>query len=134
MMQIDYAPALVGFEYKAGGKTLPVFNGIVVCEEFKNELLKRHEEVEEARKAAIEAKMYKESCLKWRLLLGAIWTRRRLRDEFQKDAQPELDPTAARIAAAKKLNEASKANDDAPSQPVAVEPLTLGATAFVEEL
>jgi len=134
MMQIDYAPALVGFEYKAGGKTLPVFNGIVVCEEFKNELLKRHEEVEEARKAAIEAKMYRESCLKWRLLLGAIWTRRRLRDEFQKDAQPELDPTAARIAAAKKLNEASKANDDAPSQPVAVEPLTLGATAFVEEL
>ena len=134
MMQIDYAPALVGFEYKAGGKTLPVFNGIVVCEEFKNELLKRHEEVEEARKAAIEAKMYRESCLKWRLLLGAIWTRRRLRDEFQKDAQPELDPTAARIAAAKKLNEASKAHDDAPSQPVAVEPLTLGATAFVEEL
>lgn len=133
-MQIDYAPALVGFEYKAGGKTLPVFNGIVVCEEFKDELLKRHEEAEEVRKAAIEAKMYREACLKWRLLLGAIWTRRRLRDEFQKDSQPELDPTAARIAAAKKLNEASQVNDDAPSQPVAVEPLTLGATAFVEEL
>ena len=28
---VDCAAALVGFEYKRGGQTLPVFQGVVVC-------------------------------------------------------------------------------------------------------
>ena len=35
---LDFAPALVGFEYQRGGKTLPVFEGVVVCEEFEVQL------------------------------------------------------------------------------------------------
>ena len=128
-MSIDYAPALVGFEYKAGGKTLPVFNGIVVCEEFKDDLLSKHEEAEETRRLAIEAKVYKEACLHWRLLLGAIWTRAALREEFQ-DGEVFQDPTARRIAAARAMHE----SDNHPTAAVAVEPLELGAAAYVEEL
>lgn len=135
-MNIDYAPALVGFEYKAGGKTLPVFNGIVVCEEFKAELLKRHEEAEEARRIALEEKAFKEACLHWRLLLGAVWTRARLRDEFQDGAAAEdLDPTARRLAAARAMNE-HEGHPPPVSEPAraAIEPFTLGAAAFVEQL
>ena len=129
LMNIDYAPALVGFEYKAGGKTLPLFNGIVVCEEFKDELLKRHEDAEEARRITLEAKAYKEACTHWRLLLGAIWTRARLRDEFQDGVTTEeADPTARRIAAARAMNERDETTTERDER------LVLGAAAFVEEL
>jgi xeroderma pigmentosum group C-complementing protein len=151
LMNIDYAPALVGFEYKAGGKTLPVFDGIVICEEFKDSVMEKYEEAEEARRVAIEAKIYKDACLKWRLLLGAMWTRRYLREEFQggdKEDRP-LNPTAARLAAAKAMNDAAtapkQASIDARSaraQTIQNQSIdndvrsafTLGATAFVEEL
>ena len=132
-MHIDYAPALVGFEYKAGGKTLPVFNGVVVCEEFKDALLRKHEELEEARRLALEAKAFRDACLRWRLLLGAIWTRARLREEFQDGAVDDEDHTARRLAAAKAMNDAS--TDELRIVPTtAIEPMTLGADAYVEEL
>ena len=35
---IDYAPAMVGFDYRSG-RCLPVFDGIVVCTEFKDAIL-----------------------------------------------------------------------------------------------
>lgn len=37
-LEIDYAPAMVGFEYK-NGQSFPVFDGIVVCSEFKDAIL-----------------------------------------------------------------------------------------------
>ena len=37
-LEIDYAPAMVGFEFK-NGRSHPVFEGIVVCAEFKDALL-----------------------------------------------------------------------------------------------
>jgi len=132
-MQIDYAPALVGFEYKAGGKTLPVFNGVVVCEEFKDALLRKHEEIEEARRLALEAKAFRDACLRWRLLLGAIWTRARLREEFQAGAVDDDDHTARRLAAAKAMNDAANDRPRVPTT-ITIEPMTLGADAFVEEL
>ena len=132
-MQIDYAPALVGFEYKAGGKTLPVFNGVVVCEEFKDALLRKHEEIEEARRLALEAKAFRDACLRWRLLLGAIWTRARLREEFQDGAVDDDDHTARRLAAAKAMNDAANDRPRVPTT-ITIEPMTLGADAFVEEL
>jgi xeroderma pigmentosum group C-complementing protein len=35
---IDYAPAMVGFDYRSG-RCLPVFDGIVVCTEFQSAIL-----------------------------------------------------------------------------------------------
>lgn len=37
-LNIDYAPAMVGFEFK-NGQSYPVFDGIVVCSEFKDAIL-----------------------------------------------------------------------------------------------
>ncbi|KAL8547274.1 hypothetical protein ACS0TY_006844 [Phlomoides rotata] len=37
-MEIDFAPAMVGFEFR-NGRSLPVFEDIVVCSEFKNGIL-----------------------------------------------------------------------------------------------
>jgi xeroderma pigmentosum group C-complementing protein len=38
MLEIDSAPAMVGFEFK-NGRSYPVHQGIVVCAEFKDVLL-----------------------------------------------------------------------------------------------
>ncbi|OMP08921.1 DNA repair protein Rad4 [Corchorus olitorius] len=37
-LEIDYAPAMVGFEFR-NGRATPVFDGIVVCTEFKDAIL-----------------------------------------------------------------------------------------------
>lgn len=37
-LEIDYAPAMVGFEFR-NGHSHPVFDGIVVCAEFKDAIL-----------------------------------------------------------------------------------------------
>lgn len=37
-LEIDYAPAMVDFEFK-NGQSYPVFDGIVVCAEFKDAIL-----------------------------------------------------------------------------------------------
>ncbi|KAK1287485.1 hypothetical protein QJS10_CPB19g01376 [Acorus calamus] len=37
-LEIDFAPAMVGFEYRSG-RSFPVFDGIVVCTEFKEAIM-----------------------------------------------------------------------------------------------
>lgn len=37
-LNVDYAPAMVGFEFK-NGRSYPLYNGIVVCSEFKDMIL-----------------------------------------------------------------------------------------------
>jgi hypothetical protein len=37
-LEIDYAPAMVGFEFR-NGHSHPVFDGIVVCAEFKDAIV-----------------------------------------------------------------------------------------------
>lgn len=37
-LEIDYAPAMVGFEFR-NGRAVPVYDGIVVCTEFKDAIL-----------------------------------------------------------------------------------------------
>lgn len=37
-LEIDYAPAMVGFEFR-NGRSTPVYDGIVVCAEFKDIML-----------------------------------------------------------------------------------------------
>ncbi|KAM0887916.1 hypothetical protein ACQ4PT_028684 [Festuca glaucescens] len=48
---IDYAPAMVGFDYR-NGQCVPLFDGIVVRDEFKNAILEAYDEEEERRQAA----------------------------------------------------------------------------------
>lgn len=41
-LEIDFAPAMVGFDFR-NGRSIPVFDGIVVCAEFRNAILEVHE-------------------------------------------------------------------------------------------
>eukprot|EP00891_Asterochloris_glomerata_P007608 jgi/Astpho2/7608/Aster-x0327 len=45
-MGIDYAPALRGFSYR-GGRATPIIEGVVVCEEFADEVQRSAEQAEE---------------------------------------------------------------------------------------
>ena len=37
-LEIDFAPAMVGFEFR-NGRSIPIFEGIVVCVEFKDAIV-----------------------------------------------------------------------------------------------
>lgn len=37
-LEIDFAPAMVGFEFR-NGRSVPIFEGIVVCSEFKDAIM-----------------------------------------------------------------------------------------------
>ena len=80
--KIDFAPALVGFEYRRGGATLPKFDGVVVCAEHESVLRKAWCDAENARLFAEKEKDTRRAKRRWRVLLSAVWTRRALRDEF----------------------------------------------------
>ncbi|CAI0548178.1 unnamed protein product, partial [Linum tenue] len=49
-LDIDYAPAMVGFEFR-NGRSVPIYDGIVVCTEFKDVILEAYDEEEDRRKA-----------------------------------------------------------------------------------
>jgi|AntAceMinimDraft_5_1070358.scaffolds.fasta_scaffold11248_2 xeroderma pigmentosum group C-complementing protein len=82
---LDFAPALVGFDFQRGGKTLPMFEGVVVCLEFEKQLVEAFIAEEERLAAAEAEKERKEAAKRWRVLLSAIWTRLSLREEFNVD-------------------------------------------------
>ncbi|XP_059307344.1 DNA repair protein RAD4 [Lycium ferocissimum] len=76
-LEIDFAPAMVGFEFR-NGRSLPVYEGLVVCTEFKDAILEAYAE-EEARRDAKERKRTEAEALsRWYQLLASLITRQRL--------------------------------------------------------
>ncbi|CAL5368300.1 unnamed protein product [Camellia sinensis] len=76
-LDIDFAPAMVGFEFR-NGRSLPVFEGIVVCAEFKDAILEAYAEEEERREAEEKKRSEAQAILRWYQLLSSIVTRQRL--------------------------------------------------------
>ena len=93
--KIDFAPALVGFEYRRGGATLPKFDGVVVCAEHESILRAAWCDAERARVLAEKEKDTRRAKRRWRVLLSAVWTRRALRDEFFFSAAEKKSSAAA---------------------------------------
>ncbi|PAN35381.1 hypothetical protein PAHAL_6G204200 [Panicum hallii] len=79
---IDYAPAMVGFDYRSG-RCLPVFDGIVVCTEFKHAILEAYAEGEEQRRAEERKQEEAQALSRWYQLLCSIVTRQRLKDSYK---------------------------------------------------
>ncbi|KAJ7556639.1 hypothetical protein O6H91_05G091400 [Diphasiastrum complanatum] len=79
---IDYAPAMVGFEIH-NRRSMPVFDGIVVCQEFKEAILEAYAEEEESRTAETQKKRVDQAAVRWHQLLRAIITRQRLRAAYE---------------------------------------------------
>ncbi|MCD9643768.1 hypothetical protein HAX54_031467 [Datura stramonium] len=76
-LQIDFAPAMVGFEFR-NGRSLPVYEGIVVCTEFKDAILEAYAEEEVRREAKERRRTEAEALSRWYQLLASLITRQRL--------------------------------------------------------
>ncbi|OIT30226.1 PREDICTED: DNA repair protein RAD4 isoform X2 [Nicotiana attenuata] len=76
-LEIDFAPAMVGFEFR-NGRALPVYEGIVVCTEFKDAILETYAEEEERRQAKERKRSEAEALSRWYQLLASLITRQRL--------------------------------------------------------
>nr|XP_016457355.1 PREDICTED: DNA repair protein RAD4-like [Nicotiana tabacum] len=76
-LEIDFAPAMVGFEFR-NGRSLPVYEGIVVCTEFKDAILETYAEEEERRQAKERKRSEAEALSRWYQLLASLITRQRL--------------------------------------------------------
>lgn len=87
---IDYAPAMVGFDYRSG-RCVPLFDGIVVCDEFKNAILEAYDEEEERRQAAERKQEEAQALSRWYQLLCSIATRKRLKDSYNARSAAKID-------------------------------------------
>ncbi|EFJ23314.1 hypothetical protein SELMODRAFT_442877 [Selaginella moellendorffii] len=102
MLGIDFAPAMVGFEIRQG-RSVPVFQGVVVCDEFKDAILQVYRAEEERREAQLREKTEAQAALRWRQLLRSMVTRERLRAAYEdkgvSSSVPEAEEEKARAAA-----------------------------------
>ncbi|KAL5537945.1 hypothetical protein UlMin_045126, partial [Ulmus minor] len=80
-LEIDYAPAMVGFEFR-NGQSYPVFDGIVVCTEFKDAILEAYGEEQERREAEEKKRNEMQAISRWYQLLSSIVTRQRLKNRY----------------------------------------------------
>lgn len=78
---IDFAPAMVGFEIH-NGRSVPIFEGIVICKEFRDAILQAYAEEEERREIEVEKRNEHQSLSRWNQLLRSIATRLRLQNAY----------------------------------------------------
>ncbi|KAL2499003.1 DNA repair protein Rad4 family [Abeliophyllum distichum] len=91
-LDIDYAPAMVGFEFR-NGQSFPVVEGIVVCAEFKDAILEAYAEEEERRAAEEKRRNESQALSRWYQLLSSIITRQMLNNCYRDgdSSQPSID-------------------------------------------
>ncbi|KAL8109248.1 hypothetical protein AgCh_025375 [Apium graveolens] len=80
-LEIDFAPAMVGFEFR-NGRSVPVYEGIVVCTEFKDAILEVYVKEEERRYAEERRRNELQAISRWYQLLSSIVTRQRLKNRY----------------------------------------------------
>ncbi|RWS29929.1 DNA repair protein complementing XP-C cells-like protein, partial [Leptotrombidium deliense] len=80
---IDCVPAVVGFDVHArGGGTHPVYDGFVVCEEFKEVLLAAYDEEEENSRKRLQEKKTIRALKNWRRLVKSAMIRDKVRKKY----------------------------------------------------
>ncbi|CAH9133565.1 unnamed protein product [Cuscuta epithymum] len=96
-LEIDFAPAMVGFDFR-NSRSVPVFKGIVVCAEFKDAILEAYAEEEERREAVEKHRAEAEALSRWYQLLSSIITRQRLNNAYASggpSSAQNLDPDSS---------------------------------------
>ncbi|KAJ0981270.1 hypothetical protein J5N97_009525 [Dioscorea zingiberensis] len=94
-LEIDFAPAMVGFEFR-NGRSFPIFEGIVVCSEFKDAILAAYAEEEDRREAEEKRRQESQAVSRWFQLLSSIVTRQRLQNSYV-DSSSSYEPNNPRI-------------------------------------
>ncbi|TPX63489.1 hypothetical protein SpCBS45565_g06575 [Spizellomyces sp. 'palustris'] len=90
---IDYANAVVGFEFHAGRST-PVINGIVVAEEFEDILIAAYEENLQLLREQEIKKRQRRVYIRWKKLIVSVLTKERLMREYMVDEDGTQGDTA----------------------------------------
>lgn len=107
-LNIDCAPAMVGFDFHSGW-THPVYDGYVICEEFKHILLDawNQEQTEQAKRA--EEKKQKRIYDNWRRLIQGILVKERVRKKYGNTSQSdEEEKQMQKETVPKKMEEKKK--------------------------
>ncbi|XP_038721413.1 DNA repair protein RAD4-like [Tripterygium wilfordii] len=86
---VDYAPAMVGFEFR-NGSSIPVFDGIVVCAEFKDAILEAFAEEEERREVEEKKRNEALAISRWYQLLSSVVTRQRLNNRYGESSSSHM--------------------------------------------
>ncbi|XP_065347263.1 DNA repair protein complementing XP-C cells homolog [Cloeon dipterum] len=80
-LDIDCAPAMVGFDFHCGG-CHPVFDGFIVCEEYKDTLLDAHRQDEEEKAKRGEEKRLKRIYGNWKKLINGLLIREKIMKKY----------------------------------------------------
>ncbi|XP_074308619.1 DNA repair protein RAD4 [Silene latifolia] len=87
---IDFAPAMVGFEFR-NGRSVPVYEGIVVCQEFRETILEAYTEEEQRREEEEKKRDERQAMSRWYQLLSSMVTRQRLNDKYMNNPESETE-------------------------------------------
>lgn len=100
-MNIDCAPAVVGFDFHTGGSHA-VTDGFIVCEEYKDTLIEAWEqEIEESHKR--EQKRYEDRVYgNWKRLVRALLIRERLKIKYNYFGGDKKDQSTSKTINKKK--------------------------------
>uniref|UniRef100_A0A336KYQ5 CSON000703 protein n=1 Tax=Culicoides sonorensis TaxID=179676 RepID=A0A336KYQ5_CULSO len=90
-LQIDCAPAVVGFDFHSGSSH-PVYDGFVVCEEFEETVTEAWYEDQQEQERKDREKIEKRVYGNWRKLIKGLWIRERLqaRYNFNEEGDEEI--------------------------------------------
>ncbi|CAI9111372.1 OLC1v1011585C1 [Oldenlandia corymbosa var. corymbosa] len=111
-LEVDFAPAMVGFEFR-NGRSVPVFQGIVVCSEFKDAIVEAYNEEEDKRMAEEKRRNEVQALSRWYQLLSSVITRQRLNNRYGNGSEQEssalnLKPSHSPSSAETGDNESSR--------------------------
>ncbi|KAF5750000.1 DNA repair protein complementing XP-C cells isoform X1 [Tripterygium wilfordii] len=93
---VDYAPAMVGFEFR-NGRCIPVFDGIVVCAEFKDAILEAFAGEEERREAEEKKRNEAKAISRWYQLLSSVVTRQRLNNRYGENSSSQMPSNIQKV-------------------------------------
>ncbi|XP_021728088.1 DNA repair protein RAD4-like [Chenopodium quinoa] len=94
---INFAPAMVGFEFR-NGRSIPVYEGIVVCTEFKETVLEAYAEEEQRREEEERKREERQALSRWYQLLSSMVVRQRLNNTYLNNVESKTvtDPLKTR--------------------------------------
>lgn len=85
---INFAPAMVGFDFR-NGRSIPLYEGIVVCTEFKEVILEAYAEEEQRREEEERKREERQALSRWYQLLSSMVIRQRLNNTYMNNVETE---------------------------------------------
>ncbi|XP_021713910.1 DNA repair protein RAD4-like [Chenopodium quinoa] len=114
---INFAPAMVGFEFR-NGRSIPVYEGIVVCTEFRETVLEAYAEEEQRREEEERKREERQALSRWYQLLSSMVVRQRLNNTYLSNVESKTvtEPLKTRnkssCAASANVNESTVPHRD----------------------